>query len=46
MPSDASNSKKDIQGCLSSVQSWMSANKLKLIPDNRVYCFREPKTVG
>ena len=24
---------KDIQGCLASVQSWMSANKLKLNPD-------------
>ena len=24
---------KDIQGCLSSVQSWMAANKLKLNPD-------------
>ena len=32
-PSNASNSIKDIQGCLSSVQSWMSANKLKLNPD-------------
>ena len=32
-PSNASNSIKDIQGCLSSVQSWISANKLKLSPD-------------
>ena len=33
MPSNASNSIKDIQGCLSSVQSWMSANRLKLNPN-------------
>ena len=32
-PSNGSNSIKDIQGCLSSVQSWMFANKLKLNPD-------------
>ena len=32
-PSNASDSIKDIQGCLASVQSWMSANKLKLNPD-------------
>ena len=32
-PSNASNSIKAIQGCLSSVQSWMSANKLKFNPD-------------
>ena len=30
---DASNSIKDIQGCSSSVQSRMCANKLKLHPD-------------
>ena len=33
MPFNVSNSIKDIQGCLSSVHSWMSANKLKLNPD-------------
>ena len=33
MPANASNSIKDVQGCLSSTQSWMSANKLKLNPD-------------
>ena len=33
LPSNVSNSIKDIQGCLASVQSWMSANKLKLNPD-------------
>ena len=32
-PSNASNSIKYIQGCLSSVQSWLSANKLQLNPD-------------
>ena len=32
-PSNTSNSIKDIQCSLSSVQSWMSANKLKLNPD-------------
>ena len=33
MPNDASNSIKEVQKCLSSVQLWMSANKLKLNPD-------------
>ena len=33
MSSNASNSIKDTQGCLLLVQSWMSANKLKLKPD-------------
>ena len=43
-PSNASNSIKDIQGCLSSVQSWMSANKLKLNPDKTEFIvFREQK---
>ena len=32
-PNDASNSIKEVQKCLSSVQLWMSANKLKLNPD-------------
>ena len=32
-PSNASNSIKDIHSCLASVQSWMSANKLKINPD-------------
>ena len=33
MPNDASNSIKEVQKCLLSVQVWMSANKLKLNPD-------------
>ena len=37
--SNVSNSIKDIQDCLSSVQSWMSANKLKLNPDKTVIEF-------
>ena len=32
-PFNASNSIKDIEGCLSSVQSWMSVNKLQRNPD-------------
>ena len=36
-PSNASHSIKNIQGCLSSIQSWMSANKLKLSPDKSEY---------
>ena len=35
MPSNDSNRIKDIQGFLTSVDSWMSANKLKLNPDKQ-----------
>ena len=38
-PSNASNSIKDIQGCSSSVQSWMSAYKMKLNPDKTELIF-------
>ena len=42
-PSNASNSIKDIQGCLTSIQSWMSANKLKLNSDKTSLLFSGTK---